>query len=577
MIAALFYLQYHSTRNRLITRFTRLKQPKYLIGAIVGGLYFYWYFYRTLFLGSSHSMGFTVSSGRMAVVESLAAAVLFVIVALAWLIPHERAALAFTEAEVAFLFPAPVSRRTLIHFKLIRSQLRILFSALFFTLLSRRFGGNAWIHAAGWWIILSTLNLHFIGSSFARTLLLDHGISNRLRRVLVFVIVTLMVGGVWYWAKKTLPTAENLNPTDFNSTVDYLQTVLTSGPALYLLYPFRLIVRPFFAPDASVFFIVLIPALLLFVLHYLWVILSDVAFEEASVEASQKLATRVAAIRSGNWAAARKNQKARRAWFKLTPVGPAFIALIWKNLIGVGRVFSMRFWIIVAVFVFVLGFAFHSGGGENLAAMAAIMITIFLGYTLLLGPQFLRLDFRYDLPMADILKTFPLPGWQIALGEILAPVAVLAGFQWLLLVPVCLAIFYLPPGSNQSLYWVIALSAVFVLPVLDCLLLLIPNAAVLLFPSWIQAGKDGPRGVEATGQRLIFAIGQFLALAVALVPAVLVFAVAYFPLKYVFGPVTPIFFASLSATIILAVEAALGVLLLGKLFERFDVTEAAAS
>jgi hypothetical protein len=33
-------------------------------------------------------------------------------VLLAWMIPHERAALTFTEAEVAFLFPAPVTRRT---------------------------------------------------------------------------------------------------------------------------------------------------------------------------------------------------------------------------------------------------------------------------------------------------------------------------------------------------------------------------------------------------------------------------------------------------------------------------------
>ena len=111
---------------------------------------------------------------------------LFVIVLLAWIIPHERAALTFTEAEVAFLFPAPVTRRTLIHFKLLRSQLRIFFSVLLLTLFSRRFGGNAWIHALGWWLILSTLNLHFLGSSFARTMLLDRGISNWLRRLLVF-------------------------------------------------------------------------------------------------------------------------------------------------------------------------------------------------------------------------------------------------------------------------------------------------------------------------------------------------------------------------------------------------------
>jgi hypothetical protein len=36
-------------------------------------------------------------------------------------------------------------------------------------------------------------------------------------------------------------------------------------------------------------------------------------------------------------------------------------------------------------------------------------------------------------------------------------------------------------------------------------------------------------------------------------------------------------FAALAAALILAVEAGLGVLLLGRLFERFDVTEESAS
>src|SRR5665213_2891521 len=102
--------------------------------------------------------------------------------------PHERAALTCTDAEVAFLFPARVTLATLIHVELLRSQLRIVFSTLLLTLVSRRFGGNVWIHALGWWLVLSTLNLHFLGSSFARTLLLDHGVSNRVRRLLVIFL-----------------------------------------------------------------------------------------------------------------------------------------------------------------------------------------------------------------------------------------------------------------------------------------------------------------------------------------------------------------------------------------------------
>ena len=581
MIAALCYLQYHSARNRLVTRFKRLQQPKYLFGAIAGGLYFYFYFFRYLFQGYARGGRPTVipavAPEHLLLLESLAALALFVIVLLAWLIPHERAALTFTEAEVAFLFPAPVTRRSLIHFKLVRSQLRILFSALLLTLFSRRFGGNAWIHALGWWLILSTLNLHFLGSSFTRTLLLDRGVSNRLRRLLVFALAASLAAFVWLWAKKTLPVMSSADTASFDSILNYAQQVLTTGPAWYLLYPFHLLARPFFAPNAAAFIIALAPALLLFLLHYLWVDCSHVAFEEASVEASQKLATRLAAARAGNWQGAKKNQKARRAWFPLAATGPAATALLWKNLIGVGQIFSARLWI----FVVVVGVALVAGFGgsaqaRNFSTVAAVIIAIALGYSLLLGPQLLRLDFRHDLPLADILKTFPLRGWQIALGEILAPVAVLAGFQWLLLI-LGFGLVLILPGKHEALALAIGIAAACLLPALDFLLLLIPNAAVLLFPSWIQAGKDSPRGIEATGQRLIFAVGQLLVLLVALVPAALAFAAVYFPLKLAFGPVVPVPFAALAAALILAVEAGLGVLLLGRLFERFDVTEESAS
>ena len=575
MISALFYLQYHTVRNRLVSRFKRLKKPKYLFGAIVGGLYFYFYFYRYMFrgLGGRPAVNLNFSPEHLQLIELAGALALFVIVLLAWIIPHERAALTFTEAEVAFLFPAPVTRRTLIHFKLLRSQFGILFTTLLFTLFSRRFGGNAVIHALGWWVILSTLNLHFLGSSFARTMLLDRGISNWLRRLLVFGLVVAMAGAVWIWAKRTLPAPAPADIANLSAILDYAQRVLTTGPALYLLYPFRLVVRPFLAQDATAFFIALAPVLLIFLLHYLWVVYSDVAFEEASVEASQKLAVRVAAVRAGNWQGAKRKQKPRRPWFKLAATGPSATALLWKNLIGVGQVISVRLWISIIVIVAVLGVSLANiGHDRNLSVMAAILIAVALSYSLLLGPQLLRVDFRNDLPLADILKTFPMRGWQIALGEILAPVSVLAALQWLLLLTGAGLILYLP-GKQEALFLAIALGAAMLLPVLDLLVLLIPNAAVLLFPSWIQAGKDSPRGIEATGQRLIFALGQMLALLLALVPAAGAFVGVFFLLYLAFGPAAAVPLASLAATIILAAEAGFGVMLLGKLFERFDVTE----
>ena len=136
---------------------------------------------------------------------------------------------------------------------------------------------------------------------------------------------------------------------------------------------------------------------------------------------------------------------------------------------------------------------------------------------------------------------------------------------------------FICPANQKALLLAIALGAAVALPVLDVLLLLIPNAAVLLFPSWIQTGKDSPRGVEATGQRLIFALGQLLVLVLALVPAAAAFAGVFFLLNFTVGPVAAVLPASLAAAVVVAVEAGFGVMLLGKLFERFDVTEEPAS
>ena len=66
---------------------------------------------------------------------------------------------------------------------------------LFFTLISSRFGagGRGWIRAGGWWVILFTLHLHFMGSSFALTMLMDRGISNWKRRLAVLTLALAAV------------------------------------------------------------------------------------------------------------------------------------------------------------------------------------------------------------------------------------------------------------------------------------------------------------------------------------------------------------------------------------------------
>jgi len=112
MIGALVYLQLTSLRNALSQRLRRLRHPRYLAGAIVGAAYFYVFFFRHFFSGRGrptlHLAGLpALTVDWPSLLEPLGASVLFVVAALAWILPKDRAALQFTEAEVAFLFPRP--------------------------------------------------------------------------------------------------------------------------------------------------------------------------------------------------------------------------------------------------------------------------------------------------------------------------------------------------------------------------------------------------------------------------------------------------------------------------------------
>src|SRR5262249_33730579 len=155
IIGALLYLRVMSLRNAVVSRFTRLKQPKYLVGAVVGVLYFYFVFFRrfTTPPPTSGPLAQPLPADQLPNVAAGAAVLLMVFVALYWFWPRARAALTFSEAEIAFLFPAPIGRKTLIHFRTINAQLRILFTSLILALVSSRWnfllGGPA-IRIFGW-------------------------------------------------------------------------------------------------------------------------------------------------------------------------------------------------------------------------------------------------------------------------------------------------------------------------------------------------------------------------------------------------------------------------------------------
>ncbi|MDB6094257.1 MAG: hypothetical protein JWM32_1819 [Verrucomicrobia bacterium] len=584
MIGALIFLRLTSLKNLLLSRFRRLKQPKYLVGAIVGAGYLYLMFFRRMHAGRprgnySTTLAGTLPPDLLPTAIAIGAFILLVIVFLAWIVPDSRAGLSFTEAEIAFLFPAPVSRRSLIVYKLLNSQLAVLFTAALITLFTGSWsylGGNALTHGFGWWVILATLNLHFIGASFVMTRLMDHGITPWLRRFLVLglVLLAVLVTAAWLWRDLRAPVSSDL--ANFRSAANYLDGFLATGPLPWLLFPAKLVVAPFLAPDTPSFLLALGPALVVFALHFLWVLRSEVSFEDASIAKSEKRAAKVAAVREGNWRAASGALKARKGPFHLSPLGRPEIAFLWKNLLSTFPLFRPRTFALAAVLIVgVHRWLARDPGNRAALVVFPLVAAIAAAYTIFLGPQIARQDLRSDLANTDILKTYPLRGWQVVLGEMLTPIAILTGVLWLVLLT--LLVSFHPPARfawvTPGLRVAIGLGLFPLMPAVCALQLLVPNAAALLFPAWVQTMRDRTeRGIEMIGQRIIFVAGQLLVVTLALIPAAAGALALVFATQWLIGPIAAVAVAAAGVFVILVAEVACGVWWLGQRFEKFDLS-----
>ena len=584
---ALGYLVTRSFVNGVLFRLRRLRQPKYLFGAILGAAYFYFYFGRIL--GGAHSpFGPRVNSGTSLGPE-IGAAILFIAtVVLSWILPASRAALAFTEAEIAFFFPAPISRRRLVIMRLVKSQVGLLFFAAFMTLITGRFhlGIEAWLRVGGWWVIMNTLNTHRIGASFALQRLRERGMADGKRRV--FVVLTLVAfAAIVEYTRRNLPAPPGVAATVQSggaALAAYISQILHAGPLHYVLAPFRLVVLPNFAHDAWTFLHALPAALGIMALHFIWVVRADVSFEDAAIESAKKRAAFLAARGRGELRAQTGSAKARTPLWRLRPTGIAPIAFVWKSLLKTGGRRTLLRWaaffIALAAGAWALRIAGERQPGDLPPAVVWIAVVIGVGCYITLLVSFIMIgqhsaaQLRQGIAAMDLLKTYPIPGWQIALGELLGPVALGTLMQWCSLgIGMVIVDSFATAIRHMPVVPLIAGGVALFLPAFNFSMAIFPGAGALMFPGWFRPQENAGPGLENTGLRLMLGIGQLLAVAAALIPVAFFGALAWFAA----GKFTPVLewralSAGGTAILILAMEAGLGVAWLGSLYDKFDLT-----
>lgn len=577
VFGAFAYLQATSLYNNVRQRLLRLRQPKYLVGAVVGGAYLYFFlFHRALRPHVGPPSGFEMSPAIAWTLSSLVAIGMLLYVCADWIFGSEKAQLAFTEAEIDFLFPAPLTRTSLIHFSLLRSQLAIFFSAFLIGLLLRRgggFSGHPLQYTAGFWLLMSTLKLHGIAAPFTRTRLLGIGLPSWMRRVSTACLVVAIAIACGWSMRGVLRLPDPAALSDIGQLRQWFDGIVATAPLSWLLAPFHWVVAPMFATDTAGFLHALPAAAGMLLLHYFWAMRAQVSFEDAAIVHARKRAERVASMREGRLGR-RMPMKARGEPFRLAGRGESWIAFLWKGLVAMGPLYRLRTWIVacVAATVACQWLAANPAGKAVLAGIG-IAIPALGAWLLFLGPMMMQNGLRRTFERMDVLKALPLRGWQVALGELATPAAVMCFAAWWLLLFGAQALAAGHPVLTTAQIVVAAIALALLAPPLFALMLCVPFAGMLVFPAWIVAPGSSGRGIEVMGQRLVFMLGYLFVVLLAAIPAALLAGIGYLLGNWLGGLAAAMLAAAIGACAVFAFELACALRLLGRRIDRFDLSQ----
>ena len=527
MFDALFYLTRVSIRNRFALQVRRVRQPRYALALILGAAYFW------LILLRPSVQPSRAPTSLWNNFETVAALGVLLLMIGAWVFSGERMSLAFSAAELQFLFPAPVSRRGLVLYKLFRTQLVILFNAIIWVFVLRRSGSvlAAPLRFVGTWILFTNLSLHRLGAALVRTSLVEHrraGIRRNLPAIVLGAAGIVAIGLILRDAIPVIRAAKAAK--EVANGIEYAAN-LPAARAL-LFWP-RLIVAPSFAQTSAEWLRATGAALVILLVQLFWVVQSDVAFEEAAVQASMERARRVDAWRKRSARPRPNAGKQVKRTIPLRAVGNPAMAIVWKNtllLMRTGRVGSMVGLVIMAIVISLPTIESRGVDGRFLA-IAALMLVFLL---IVLGSRVLQNDFRQDADHLATLKTLPLPANRIVGAEVLSSALPISILQLLLVVfafAATLGEADLPLDLPRRI--ALLLMAPLILLSVNATTVTIQNAAALLFPGWVRATPIVGGGIEVMGQGILATGMLLLTFIVALLPAAAASVAVWFALARV--------------------------------------------
>jgi hypothetical protein len=574
MLGVFVDLTWWSLRNRFRARLRRLREPRYILGALFALLWLGSVLIRPRHHGATPPVGAaplrphvsTIFEMLMVTPDTARFGVAIALLALALLMiwwPGGRRPLEFTPAEVQLLFPAPITRRQLLHYKLLRGQGGLLFSSAIATLMLRPTTlRDGWRFSLGFWLVIT------VGRLFSIAVGLAAGERRTWRPLLVVSIVAAAVLAI-----AGAPAAGRIAALEgWGPRLEALRAAWSSLGPRVVLWPFATLANLPLAGSGAAFWAGLPGVLALIGVTYAWVLQTDAAFEEAAAARAEKPSSRALA--------AQPRVSRRGAPFLLALEGPPETAILWKNLILLGRYASVRTLLRILPFVIAflpMGFGMGMAGKKGTPGAAVLMTAACMaaGMVLLIGPGTMRNDLRDDLRRLALLKTWPVSGQALVRGELLAPTLVLSVIACLPIIVAAFAFGGLPAkgpvtallGAHRASF---AVAGLLIAPALVLAQLVVQNGLAVLLPAWLVTKGSAGAGLERMGQSLVVVWGGWLAAIAFVVPGALVGWTVRSLLTTAMGPAAVIPAAGALLAFVIG-EALLATSWLGRVLDRTDL------
>jgi ABC-2 type transport system permease protein len=560
---AFVFLTVRSFRNRIVSRLKRLRNVRYLLSFLVGLAYFWFTAFRHVFSARSPLPHMALPSNALFI--DIAALLVLALMILAWALPEQSAGLKFSEAEIQFLFPAPVTRRQLLLYKMLRAQPQVFFSAAVMTFLFFRSA-----KFIGLWMCFIVLSIYFTFVALGRARLKLLGIGFLIR----LPAIAAAFAGTSYllWRTVDLTAFRGAGAKLQRGHIPDLPPLVHGPVADAMLFVPRLFahaVLPVSVPQLLVSCgILLVVALVVFELAARM----NIAFEEASIHASQKSEAR----------RARFNQQQIGKVVTFPRIPPPFripprarpeVAIYWKNVTAGLRISSPWLLIMAACAVYFLGQSYYSPDPAVRTTIAALALALAALFPFL-GSGVFTQDMRLDLARIELLKSYPIAGERLVAAEIAGPLTFVAVVEIMMLTVAAIILHAAELPAKASFLGTpefVVIALLLATPICAAQLM-IRNAVPILLPGWAMRAPDEQRGFIMMGQRLLMTLGNLLVLLFVLLPAACIVVPGLLMAKFWFHDSMPmVALTTVLAAGLLFLEVWLGIRFLGRQFEKIDV------